>query len=344
MEKPIFLAEQMPPHLAELWKNQNNERHPYALVNPVIDADGKYVAMGAIGKVEPPQVAPVTAALIQISNSDLTEDDEDGADEVKANVSEEAMDIAAARVDAKSGIYLDNFRQSVQREGEIYLSMCGDVYFEPGRTVETMDQDGNDGTAKIAELYTDKAGSTQVRNDFVRGRYKVVAGVSEATTTRRDKTVKRCKEMAEVLITSGDMEGANACIGTAMLNMDGEGINDLQAWFRKRLVQSGVVEPTEEEAMAMQEAAQQQEPDPAQVALLAQAEDLKASAQEKQTRAAKNVAQAGEIEASAGLKQAQTVKTIAETRNTHADTHVKLHPPANDAPRVRMGRDLANVG
>jgi hypothetical protein len=55
-EKPIFLAEQMPPNLQTLVGSQEIERHPYALVNPVIDADGKYVAMGPIGKIEPPQL------------------------------------------------------------------------------------------------------------------------------------------------------------------------------------------------------------------------------------------------------------------------------------------------
>jgi hypothetical protein len=79
--------------------------------------------MGPIGKIEPPQLGPVTAALLQIANTDLTEDMDD-PDQVKANTSEEAMNVAATRVDAKSGIYLDNMRQSVQREGEIYLSMA----------------------------------------------------------------------------------------------------------------------------------------------------------------------------------------------------------------------------
>jgi hypothetical protein len=73
-EKPIFLAEQMPPHLQALWAEQEQERHPYALVNPVIDQDGKYVAMGPIGKIEPPQLQPVTAALLQIAAGDLRRD------------------------------------------------------------------------------------------------------------------------------------------------------------------------------------------------------------------------------------------------------------------------------
>ena len=55
------------------------------------------------------------------------------------------MDIAATRKDTKSAIYLDNMRQSVQREGEIYLGMAKEIYFEPGRIVETMTEEGEDG-------------------------------------------------------------------------------------------------------------------------------------------------------------------------------------------------------
>jgi hypothetical protein len=50
-------------------------------------------------------------------------------------------------------------RQSVQREGEVYLSMCADIYFEPGREVETMSEDGNDGTATLVQQYTDARAS-----------------------------------------------------------------------------------------------------------------------------------------------------------------------------------------
>jgi hypothetical protein len=173
-----------------LWAQQEQQRHPYALVNPVIDEDGKYVAMGPIGKIEPPQLQPVTAALLQIAAGDLSAETDDGSDEVKANTSAEAMDIAATRIDAKSGLYLDNMRQSVQRGGEIYLGMAEECYYEPGRTVETMTEDGDDGEATLHESVTDKQGVHRVRNDFSSGRYKVIADVTEATATRRDKTVK----------------------------------------------------------------------------------------------------------------------------------------------------------
>jgi hypothetical protein len=103
-----------------------------------------------------------TAAVIQIARNDLTADQQDGSEQVQANTSEEAMAFAATRVDAKSGIYLDNWRQTVQCEGEIYLCMSADVYFEPGREVETMSDDGNDGTAKLVQQYVDGEGQERL--------------------------------------------------------------------------------------------------------------------------------------------------------------------------------------
>lgn len=335
-EKPIFLAEQMPPHLAAIWAAQEQERHPYALVNPVIDADGKYVAMGPIGKIEPPQLQPVTATLLQISAADLQAATEDGADEVRANTSAEAMDIAATRVDAKSGIYLDNMRQSVQREGEIYLSMAKEVYFEQGRKVETMSEDGDDGEAELQETFTDAAGIHRVRNDFSSGRYKVIADVTEATATRRDKTVKQMLRLAEITIKAGDEEGAQAALITASLNMDGEGLTSYQKWNRRRAIGMGLEEPNEQEKADMDKA--QQQPDPGKELLAAQVAVTAADAGLKEAKTGESkaatilkVAQASTLggpseapQVPDGLEQAHKVaqigKTVAETEHLRTTT------------------------
>lgn len=297
-EIPIFAAQQMPPHLAAAWANQNIERHPYALVEPLLNPDGTYAALGPIGKVEPPQLMPVTAARLQIANTDLTEDDQDGADEVKANVSEEAMNVAATRVDAKSGIYLDNMRQSVQREGEIYLSMAREVYCEPGRKVETMDEEGGDGEETLAHPVTDKSGRHYVINDFTRGKYKVMASVTEATETRKDKAVKSNLAIAEIAASAGDQELAQVSLLVAVMNQAGEGSDITSRYARKKLVGMGAVEPNDEEKQEMEQAQQQQQPDPAAALVTATAEEKAASAKLKG-------AQTIETMASAALKGAQ---------------------------------------
>ena len=337
-EIPIFAAEQMPPHLAELWARQNIDRHAYALVNPLIDpTTGAIISAGPIGKVDPPQLGPVTAALLQIANNDLLEDQTD-ADEVRANTSAEAMDIAATRVDAKSGIYLDNMRQSVQREGEIYLSMARDVYWEPEREVETMTEDGDDGVAVLQEAVTDPAtGEFKIRNDFTKGRYKVIADVTEATSTRRDKTVKSSLNTADIALKAGDQELAQAAILTAIMNQEGEGMDDLHRFARQKALTIGLVEPNEEEAEALQEAAQK--PDPAAEVMGAQAEAFKADA-------VKSMAQAQETEAKTQLAGAKVIETLADAANKRAQAGEHRVEAANDLqqmprPRIRLGRDVA---
>lgn len=350
-ETPIFTPEQIAGH-EQMWMDANINRSPYLLVNPLVDeANGQIVQTGPVASVQPPQLAPVTAALLQIANGDLTEDDQN-ADEVKANTSAEAMDIAATRIDAKSGIYLDNMRQSVQCEAEIYLGMAREVYYEPGREVETMDEEGGDGVAVLHEQFTDKHGVFRIRNDIARGKYKVVCSVTEATATRRDKTVKSCLNTATVAQAAGDTELATVATLTAVMNQDGEGMNDLQAYARRRLVSMGVVAPNDEEQRQMEEAAQNQQPDATQQALLAQAQEFQASAKLKEAQTEKTIeetkltsAKAVDTLASAAQKAAQTGQTVQQTQqaglaaaNDQGGGDPRLE--ASDRPRIRMGRDL----
>lgn len=325
-EVPIFAAEQMPPNLAELWSRLHIDRHPYALVNPLVDPmTGQILSSGPIGYVKPPDVAPVTAALLQVASNDLTEEDQDGADTVKANTSAEAMDIAAARVDAKSGIYLDNMRQSVECEGEIYIGMLPDVYVEEGRDVDVMSEDGDDGTEKLMEAFTDNAGVPRVRNDFAKGKYKVIASVTEATATRRDKTVRSALNTAEIALKANDMELAQAAIITAIMNSDGEGADDLKKYARKRGLAIGLVEPNEEEQAQMAEQAQQ--PEPMDVLAEGQANALNA-------QAAKDAALAKKADADTELSKAKTVETLTNAGVKSMPANDFEGRPLNKAPGV----------
>lgn len=313
-ETPIFDPEQMDPVIAGQWARANIDRLPYLQAHALRNEDGTIAAMGPIGKVSPPDLPPAMAALIQLSNNDLLEEAQDGADQVKANTSAEAMDIAATRVDAKSGIYLDNVRQSVQREGEIYLSMAGDVYVDQGRTVDTMSEDGDDGEAVLMQRVKDGEVS-KVINDLSAGRYKVIASVTEATATRRDKTVKSMLSTADIAIKAQDAELAQAAILTAVLNQDGEGIDDFHAWARKRALNLGLVTPNEEEQAAMEAAAEAagQNTDPMQD--VARAEAVRLAEEAKKT-----AAETEETRADTALKAAKRDETVAKTIETLAKT------------------------
>jgi hypothetical protein len=357
-EIPIFAASQIPPHLATMWERQVVDRHPYALVEPLLDpTTGGIVSGGPIGKVEAPQVDPNTAAVLQIARTDLTENQDDGSDEVKANTSADALEVAATRVDARSGIYLDNWRKSTKCGGEIYVSQCADVYFEPGREVETMSEDGNDGTATLVQPYVNQQGKAYNQNDFTRGHYKVVVDVTEATATRRDKTVKSCMNMASVAVEAQDQDLARVLLLTAVMNTDGEGLNEVQDWSRKQLLALGATQPTDEEKAAMEQAAEeqsQQPPDPNVVVAQAKAADLAASAKQ---RAADTVLKLAQAQAVGGPdaaptppdgleavhKIAQIGKTAAETEHLRTQTEHLPQQLAIEATNARTNAVKAHA-
>lgn len=345
-EKPIFLSQQMPPNLRDLWAEQEKERHPYALVDPVIDpSTGQIVQMGPIGYVKPPDVPTVTAALLQAAVSFLEEDDQE-PDEATPNVSGDAMEIAATRVDAKSDIYLDNMRLSMKRDGEIYLEMAKDgVYVEPGRVVETMSEEGDDGEATLHQAYTDNTGNHMTINDFASGKYKVIADVTEATATRRDKTVRSCLGLANVAVAAQAMDIAKISLLTAIMNLDGEGMGDFQKWGRKQLVTGGVVQPTDDEKEQMQQAAEQaqaQPPDPETLIAHAKAADLAASAGLKQAKAEEVGDKGHQLRADAVLKlaQAHNLGGPAEAPEVpdgleQAETAAEIGKTAAEADQIR---------
>lgn len=302
-EVPIFAPEQV-DGLQSHWANMNIERHPYALAHPLYDAEtGSIIQNGPIGKIESPQVPPVLGALIQQTGADIAEitNADDGAMEIKSNVSGEAMDIAASRIDQKSFIYMDNFRQSMQRFGEVYYSMAKEVYCEEGREVTVMDEESEQSTAQLSEQYTDpKTQVSRKRYDLSVGKYNVFADVTEATATRRDKTVRTMTNLAQVAGAFGDTDTAQAALLTAIMNMDGEGVDDFKTYARKRAVDMGLVEPTEQEQQEAAAAQEQAGPDPQAVVMEAQGKAL--------------LAQAGKFEAETKLTGAKTVQTLADAQ------------------------------
>jgi hypothetical protein len=91
----------------------------------------------------------------------------------------------------------------------------------------------------------------------------------------------------------------------AAMNMEGEGIDDVREYFRKKLVQLGVLKPTEEETQQMMAAMENQPQDPNAIF-------LQAAAEEAVAKAAKARADTVETVANAELKRAQTVETLSK--------------------------------
>lgn len=338
-EVPIVTPEQIAGYVGtktipEHWAEGNISRLPFRVLLPATDGNGQIVSQGPIGKIEPPQVQPADAALLQFSVQMLS-DAEQNADQPVANTSFKTMDLVASRIDARSAMPLDFMRQSMERSSTIYEAQASCVYFEKDRKVDTVTVEGQDGTATLHEPVIDARGVFKIRNDLARGKYKVVATVQEATDTKRQRTVNQCLALAETAAKAGDPEMASIYFLKAAMNMDGEGQSDIAEHARKKLLGMGIGTPTKEEQQALTEQAQQpQQPDPAML-------ELQAKIAELESKAKVNEATAMEKQASAGLKVAQA--GVVGGPVSEPDTPTGLDDPAHPKNVIDMTERLASA-
>ena len=126
-----------------------------------------------------------------------------------------------------------------------------------------------------------------------------------------------------------DPETAQVLTAMAMMNMEGEGLADTNAYFRKKLVRMGVVEPTDVEREELMAEMQGQPQDPNAIF-------LQAAAEEATAKAAKARADTVETIAEAEYKRAKTMETLSNVDMDSQDHALKmmseLVPPGELAP------------
>lgn len=308
-EKPIFTPEQMAGH-QNMWAEDNLKLYPYLLINPITDAAGNPQPAGPIGYTKPPQIPQALAALMQFSEQDMMDilgRPQDG-EEIVSNMSGKAVEMIQQRLDTQSFIYFSNFAKSIRREAEVWLSMAKELYNEPGRKMKRVGPQGNlDNVVLREDVIDEKSGELTARNDLSHVDFDVVESVGPSFESKRNATVRTLTGMLPLVTDPADAKVLQAVI---LQNMEGEGLSDVNEYYRKELVKLGVNKPTEEEQAEMEAAAQAaQQPDP-------QAEFLK-------SEAAKNLATADKLTADATKSMAEADKIVAQTENVDADTALK---------------------
>lgn len=203
-------------------------------------------------------------------------------------------------------IYMSNMAKAMRRCGEVWLSMAKDVLVEEGRVMKSIGDQGEIDRVQLLRPMVKESGEIEYSNDLSRAKLDVIVEVGPSSSTKRASTVRALTSMAAI---TDDPETKQVLGAMAMMNMEGEGIGDVRAYFRKKLLRMGVVEPTEQEAKEMAQEAQNAQPS-------ANDQYLKAAAE-------KELAEAAEKQANAILKQAQADKTRAETAETIIETDIK---------------------
>ena len=333
IEKPILMPEQVAGHQI-MWAEDNIRNYPYLLVNPITGPNGETQAAGPVAYTKSAAIPPAMAALLQLTEIDMAEilGNNQQAEKMVPNISGKAVELIQTRLDMQSFIYMTNMAKSMRRCGEIWLSMAKDVYVEEKRKMKAIDQMDQVSSIELMKPIIDQeTGELAYENDLSKATFDVSVDVGPSFTSRRDATVRALTGMMQV---TSDPETQMILQSMAIMNMDGEGIGDIKDFFRTKLVQMGVIKPTEEEQQAMMEAmAQGQQPDPQSVYLMAAAEEAQAKSIQAQANAEYSLARAEESKA----KTMETLSTIdIDQRKSAIETAEKigaaLQPRVNVVP------------
>jgi hypothetical protein len=314
VEKPLFNPEQVAGH-QWMWEQDNLRNFPFLLLNQLTNIDGSVQPAGPLGYTKPPQVPPALAALIQIAEQDMRDvlGGAEGGDQVRANVSAEAIGMVQQRLDMQTFIYVSNFAKAMKRCGEVWLGMAREVYVEEGRSMKTVGPEGGATAVELLKPTIGEAGGVELQNDLSRARFDVTVTVGPSSQSKRNAMVR---SLTPLIAVTADPATKAVLESIAIMNIEGEGMTEVRAFFRKKLVQMGAMKPTEEEAKEMAAAAQQQQPDP-------QTLYLQAAAAEAQAKAMKAQADTQLAIANAEKTKAETVKTLASVNISAQNQAIK---------------------
>lgn len=315
IEKPIFTPEQVAGHQV-MWADDNVKNYPYLLINQLTGMNGEPVAIGPQSYTKAPDIPPTMAALLQVTEQDMQDllGNQQAGEKLMSNVSGEAIELVQNKLDMQAFIYMSNMAKAVKRCGEIWLSMARDVFVEEGRKMKGIGAGGEIESVELLRPVMGEEGEVEHENDLSQARFDVAVDVGPSSASKRQATVKSLLGMMQI---TQDPETLQVLGAMAMMNMEGEGIQDVRDFFRKRLLRLGVIEPTEEEAQQLAMEIQNQKQDPNEAFLLASAQEASARAGKAQADTLLNVAKAQETEA-------KTAKTLADMGIAERDSALRI--------------------
>lgn len=312
IEKPIFTPEQVAGHQV-MWAEDNVKNYPYMLINQLTGMNGEPVTIGPASYTKAPDLPPTMAALLQLTEQDMQDllGNQQAGEKLMSNVSGDAIELIQNKLDMQAFIYMSNMSKAIKRCGEIWLSMAKDIFVEEGRKLKGIGAGGEIESVELLRPVMGEGGEIEHENDLSTANFDVAVDVGPSSASKRQATVKSLTGMMQ--LAQGDPETMQVLLSMAMMNMEGEGIQDVRDYFRKRLLRMRVIEPTEEEAQELMAEAQNQPPDP-------NAMFLAASAEEAQARAGKAKADTLLAVAKAKESEAKTVETLAKTNIDQRDS------------------------
>ncbi len=259
---------------------------------------------GPVAYTKSAAVPPAMAALLQVTEQDIDDilGNQREGDKIVSNISGDAVEMVQQRLEMQAFLYMSNYATAVRRGGEIWMSMARDVYVEPKRKMKGVDEVGRASTIELMQPAMDENGALTSRNDVTQATLDVVTSVGPSFATQRAATRRTLLSMMQF---AQDPQIQKMLLAALMQNIEGDGVKDVAKFMRKEMVAAGVMEPTQEEAQALAQAAQNQQPDPNVLYVQAAAEKERAQAQKAQADSVNALADAD-------LKRAKVQETLSK--------------------------------
>jgi hypothetical protein len=196
---------------------------------------------------------------------------------------------------------MSNFAKAVRRCGEVWLSMAKDVYVEKNRKMKAINEEGDNTIIEIGKPMLSDSGNIEMTFDLSDAELDVSVDVGPSSSSKRAASVRALTGMLQY---AQDPETVSVITLMSLLNMEGEGINEVRQYARRKLIKLGVIEPNEQEKQDLAEEAKNMPPD-------ANQEYLKSAAMNEQAKAVKAQADAELTAAKVEETRAKTAETVA---------------------------------
>lgn len=295
VEKPIVTPAMIKGH-EQTWADDNIENYAYVTVNPTVDKDGNVTGVGPTSYLKSPNIPPALAELIALSEQDLKDllGNQEAGEEIAANLSGKAVELVQTRLDMQTYIYVSNLAKAMKRCGEVWLGMAKEVYVANDKDLKLAKRGGGSEKVKLNEKTVDATGKTVLKNDIANASCTISTEVGPSSASKRSGVVRMLTSMLNFV---QDPEMQKILSSMAMMNMDGEGLSEVRAYFRGSLLRMGVLTPTSSEQKMLDEEARNAQPTPNDKYLLAAAEEAEAKAQKTRVDAGQSLAKTENLSA-----------------------------------------------
>ena len=311
VEKPILTPEQVAGHQV-MWSEDNLKNYPYLLINPINGPDGSQQVAGPVAYTRSAQIPPALANLLQVTEQDMQDilGNAGQQDQIVSNISGKAVEMIQQRMDMQTFIYMSNMAKAIRRSGEIWLSMAKEIYTEENRKMKGIGAQMEMEPIELMKPTIDReTGELVMENDLSNADFDVTVDVGPSSSSKRQSVVRSLLGMMQI---TQDPETMKVLGAMAMMNMEGEGVGEVREFFRKQLVQMGVVKPTAEEEEMMAAAMASQGEDPNAIFLKAAGEEAMAKAALARADVINTLADAEYKAAGTAERNAKVIETLAK--------------------------------